>query len=66
MNKTGYYMERLTPDRMRLLESTKSNITKDENGENLPHLEISKLTMIINRIQESFVYLFVMNHLVIY
>ena len=25
---------------MKLLESTKSKITKNENGENVPHLEI--------------------------
>ena len=59
-------MERLTPERVILLESTKSKITKDENGKNLSHLEITKLTIIIIRIQESFVHLFVMNHLVIY
>ena len=28
---------------MKLLQSTKSKITKDENGENLPHLEITKV-----------------------
>ena len=59
-------MERLTPDRMKLLGSTKSKITKDENGKNLSHLEITKLTIIIIKIQASFVHLFVMNHLVIY
>ena len=59
-------MERLTPERMKLRESTKIKITKDENGKNLSHLEITKLTIIIIRIQESFVHLFVMNHLVIY
>ena len=26
---------------MKFLGSTKSNITKDENGENVPHLEIT-------------------------
>ena len=56
-------MERLTPERMKLRESTKIKITKNEN---LSHLEITKLTIIIIRIQESFIHLFVMNHLVIY
>ena len=28
---------------MKLLGSTKSKITKDENGENVPHLEISSI-----------------------
>ena len=27
---------------MKLLESTKSKITKNENGENVPHLEITE------------------------
>ena len=33
--KAGYYHELLTPETMKLLESTKNNITKDEKGENL-------------------------------
>ena len=28
--KTGYYLELLTPETMKLLESTKSKITKNE------------------------------------
>ena len=48
---------------MKLLGRTKSKITKDENDENVPHLEITEVillvhanitTMIINRIQGSF------------
>ena len=31
---------------MKLLGSTKSKITKDENGENVPHLEITKVVLI--------------------
>ena len=31
---------------MKLIESTKSNITKDENGEKMPHLEISEVELI--------------------
>ena len=38
--KTGFYLEVLTPDTMNLLRSNKSQITKDENGENVPNLEI--------------------------
>ena len=38
--KRGYYHEPLTPERMKLNGSTKSKINKDENGENVPHLEI--------------------------
>ena len=31
---------------MKLLESTKSKVTKDENGENLPCLEIIQVVLI--------------------
>ena len=40
--KTGYYLELLTPETMRLLGSTKSKITIDKNAENMPHSEITK------------------------
>ena len=32
--KTGYYLELLTPETMKLFGSTKSEITKDKNGGN--------------------------------
>ena len=35
----------LTPETTKLLRSTKSKITNDENGENVPHLEISELVL---------------------
>ena len=44
--KTGYYLELLTPETMKLLESTKSKITKDENSENVPHLEITEVVLV--------------------
>ena len=44
--KTGYYLELLMPKTMKLLESTKSEITKDENGENMSHLEIIEVALI--------------------
>ena len=44
--KTGYYFELLTPETMKLLGSTKSKITKDENGENVPYLEITEVILI--------------------
>ena len=31
---------------MKLLESTKSKITKDKNGENVPHLEIIEVVLV--------------------
>ena len=62
---------------MKLHGSTKNKITKDKNGENVPHLEIyevallysiviSSTMMIINMIQESCTHLFLINHLVNY
>ena len=41
--KTGYYLKLLTPETMKLLGSNKSKITKDENGENIPYLEITEM-----------------------
>ena len=37
--KSGYYLELLTPETMKLLGSTENKITKDKNGENVPRLE---------------------------
>ena len=39
--KSRYFLELLTPETMKLLGSTESKITKDKNGEDVPHLEIS-------------------------
>ena len=44
--KTGYFMEILMRETMKLLGSTKSKITKDKIGENAPHLEISEVVLI--------------------
>ena len=41
--KTGYYLELLTPETMKLIGSTKNKITKDKNGENVPYLEITEV-----------------------
>ena len=43
--KTGYYLELLTTETIKLLRSTKSKITKDKNGENVPHLEITEVVL---------------------
>ena len=43
---TGYYLKLLTPEMMKLLGSTKNKITKDENGQNVPHLEITKVALV--------------------
>ena len=44
--KNGYYLELLTPETMKLLESTESKITGKKNGENLSHLEIVELVLV--------------------
>ena len=44
--KNGYYLELLTLKTMKLLGSTESKITKDKNGENVPHLEIVELVLV--------------------
>ena len=36
--KDGYCLELLTPETMKLLGSTENKITKENNGENVPHL----------------------------
>ena len=35
--KTGYYLELLTPQKIKLLGNTKNKITKDKNREIVPH-----------------------------
>ena len=44
--KTGSYLEPLMTETMKLLGSTKSKTNKDENGENVPHLEISEVILV--------------------
>ena len=44
--KTRYYLELLTPETMNLLGSTKIKIIKNENGENVPRLEITEVILI--------------------
>ena len=70
--KNGYSLELLTSETTKLLGSTKNKITKDKNGEIVPHLEIAKVVlvhcklsiMIINKIQEFYIHLFQINLLV--
>ena len=44
--KTKYYREPLMPGMMKLLGSTKSKTAKDENGENVPCLEITEVVLV--------------------
>ena len=43
---TGYYLELLMSESIKLLGSTKSSISKNENGENVPNLEITEVVLI--------------------
>ena len=66
--ETGYYSGLLTLETMKLHGSTKNEITKDENGKTVSHLEITEVVLIhcnieiINKIQESCIHLFKANH----
>ena len=44
--KTGYCLELLATETMKLLGSTKSKINKDGNGENVPHLKITEVILV--------------------
>ena len=68
--KTECYLELLTPETMKLLGSNKSKKTKDKNGENMPHLEVTEVVLIhfniVNNDYQSYIHLFLINHLVNY
>ena len=44
--KDRYSPELLTKEKMKLLGSTENKITKDKNGENVPHLEITEVVLV--------------------
>ena len=44
--ETGYYLELLTLQTMKLLASIKNKITKDKNGKNVPHSEITEVVLV--------------------
>ena len=44
--KNEYYLELLTPETMKLFGSTESEITKDKNGKNVPHLDITESVLV--------------------
>ena len=48
--KTGYHLKHLAPETMKLLKITKSKITKNKNGENIPHLEIIEAVLVDSNI----------------
>ena len=44
--KNGYSLELLTKETVKLLGSTENKITKDKNGENVPHFEITEVVLV--------------------
>ena len=44
--KNGYSLELLSPETTKLLGSTENKITKDKNGENVLHLEITEVVLV--------------------
>ena len=44
--KNEYSLELLSKETMKLLGSTENKITKDKNGENVPHLEITEVVLV--------------------
>ena len=44
--KTGYKLELLTPETMRLLGSTKKDVDSDKNSENVPKLESIEVVLV--------------------
>ena len=53
--KTGYKLELLSPETMKLLESTKKDIDKDKNGEDVPKLEsVEVVLMHFNLVNNSY------------
>ena len=63
--KSGYYLELLTPKTMKLLGSTVSKINKDENGENVPNLEVVEVVLVhcnlVNQQNSRILFTFVRN-----
>ena len=44
--KSGYSLELLSKETMKLLGSTKDKISRDKNGENVPNLEITEVVLV--------------------
>ena len=73
-SKNGYSLELLTSERMKLLGSTDSKMSKDKNGENVPHLETIEVALVHCNIanndhqldSRAFIRLFQINCLLVY
>ena len=53
--KTGYYLQLLTPETLKLLGSTKNKITNNKNGENVQHTEITEVVLVhVNNVNNDY------------
>ena len=52
-SKTGYYLEPLAHETVKLLGSITDKITKDKNEENMPHLEITEVVLVLCNIVKN-------------
>ena len=53
--KTGYYLQLLTPETMKLIGSTKNKITNNKNGENVQHIEITEVVLVhVNNVNNDY------------
>ena len=44
--ETGYHLELFTPETIKWLQSTSNERTKEKNGKNVPHLEITEVVLV--------------------
>ena len=51
--KTGYHIQYLTPETMKLIASTKKKITKNKNSEIVAHLEIIEVLLVHRNITNT-------------
>ena len=58
--KTGYYVKLLMLETIKLLGSTKNKTTKDKNGENVSHLQISEVVFVhFNIVTNDYQHIFI-------
>ena len=48
--KEKYYLKCLTPETLKLFGSTKRKITKNENSQEVPHLEMTEVVIVYSNI----------------
>ena len=48
------YLELLTPETTKLLQSTENKITNDKNGEDVPHFEITDVVLVHCNVVNNF------------